>query len=425
MSGPKVDYVSLREQEMARLLEARNHRLKIVDKIQKMINQIDSCLGEDADLMSQDAQLGPSCKKVQQFQEQYKKELQALLDTVKNGNELLKSDNIIREAEVLLKRFNEDVQEEMKIVNKIAISNQKFQQLQKERKKIAQAKREKIVRISTENKEDIKVTEEEIKEQVEAFDEEIKEFMMTPMMSKHKNSILLLIQDLHELETSSLDNERKSKRIKRLFKEYKKLTTLIQQEVQDMLVVYEEYKRECFDMDAPPLDLNEFSTSKEIIESLKSVREAAKSKLSRDYIKRQIDDVMLKHGYNVVKSDLLQEANEKGQILYGVNDDTAINVFVSNDNQVTMRVVGVGFDSEISESENERLFQEQCAFCSMHPQITAELAMRGVLLQTKNHMLPNKKFNKKIVTKINNSSQTMSRAKKELKKKELKKLHKE
>jgi len=85
----------------------------------------------------------------------------------------------------------------------------------------------------------------------------------------------------------------------------------------------------------------------------------------------------------------------------------------------------VGFDSDISVSENERLFQEQCAFCSMHPQITAELAMRGVILTTKNHMPPDRKFNKKIATKTKNTSQTMSRAKKELKRTELKTLHKE
>ena len=46
MSGPKVDYAKLREQEMTSLAEARGRRLKVADKIQKMINQIDSCLGE-------------------------------------------------------------------------------------------------------------------------------------------------------------------------------------------------------------------------------------------------------------------------------------------------------------------------------------------------------------------------------------------
>lgn len=60
MSGPKVDYAKLREQEMARLAEARRRRLKVADKIQKMIYQIDTGLSADVDLMMKDLQLGPS-----------------------------------------------------------------------------------------------------------------------------------------------------------------------------------------------------------------------------------------------------------------------------------------------------------------------------------------------------------------------------
>ena len=60
MSGPKVDYAKLREQEMARLAEARGRRLKVADKIQKMIYQIDTGLGADVDLMMKDPQLGLS-----------------------------------------------------------------------------------------------------------------------------------------------------------------------------------------------------------------------------------------------------------------------------------------------------------------------------------------------------------------------------
>ena len=111
MSGPKVDYAKLREQEMASLAEARGRRLKVADKIQKMINQIDSCLGGDVDLMLQDPQIGPSCKKIQELQAQYKKELQALYNTVKHGTELLDVDAILHGGEVLLRRFGENTQE--------------------------------------------------------------------------------------------------------------------------------------------------------------------------------------------------------------------------------------------------------------------------------------------------------------------------
>ena len=262
MSGPKVDYAKLREQEMARLAEARGRRLKVADKIQKMINQIDSCLGGDVDLMLQDSQFGPSCKKIQELQAQYKKELQALYNTVKHGTELLDVEGILHEGEVLLRRFGENTQEELQIINKLVATSQQYQRLQEERELLAQTKRKKIVRISNDKATDIAVSEADIQEQISVFDEEIKEFMTSPMTSKHKNSILLINQDLHELEASDLDNDRKSKRIQRLFEDYEKLTAMIQREVEDMTAIYEEYKRECFDLEAPPLALNDFSTSK-------------------------------------------------------------------------------------------------------------------------------------------------------------------
>lgn len=217
MSGPKVDYAKLREQEMASLAEARGRRLKVADKIQKMINQIDSCLGGDVDLMLQDPQIGPSCKKIQELQAQYKKELQALYNTVKHGTELLDVDAILHGGEVLLRRFGENTQEELQIINKLVATSQQYQRLQEEREILAQTKRKKIVRISNDKGVDIAVIDADIQEQISVFDDEIKEFMTSPMTSKHKNSILLINQDLHELEVSDLDNDRKSKRIQRLW----------------------------------------------------------------------------------------------------------------------------------------------------------------------------------------------------------------
>lgn len=217
MSGPKVDYAKLREQEMASLAEARGRRLKVADKIQKMINQIDSCLGGDVDLMLQDPQIGPSCKKIQELQAQYKKELQVLYNTVKHGTELLDVDAILHGGEVLLRRFGENTQEELQIINKLVATSQQYQRLQEEREILAQTKRKKIVRISNDKGVDIAVSDADIQEQISVFDDEIKEFMTSPMTSKHKNSILLINQDLHELEVSDLDNDRKSKRIQRLW----------------------------------------------------------------------------------------------------------------------------------------------------------------------------------------------------------------
>ncbi|MCM1211552.1 MAG: hypothetical protein NC318_08105 [Blautia sp.] len=432
MSGPKVDIAEVRKQEMMRLAAARNERKNLSNKIQALQKQVDNCFGSDMQLMCQDESLKANCDKMLAIQEECRRALGELLEQVKSGNELLNVDTIREKAEEITKKFYERIQGERETVNQLAKTSQKYQQLEADRQRLAQAKRKKIGRLSGKTQTaDIvvtvadTVTEADVEELSETFIEELGGFMKSGnMTSRHKNAMLLVHQDLQEILQSEIPAERKEKRIKRLFDDYQQMTDRIKTEVAEMKALYAEYEKECFDLSIPAMALQDFSSKEEIEDALDAAAERAETQLSKEYIKRQIDEVMAKHGYDVVKSDMLTEANQSGQILYGVNQDTAINVFVSDENQVTMRVVGIGFDTEISEAEDEKLFQQQCAFCGMHPQITAELAMRGVILHTKKHMTPDKKYNKKLQTKSKQGSQTASRAKKELKRTEQKTMHK-
>ena len=74
--------------------------------------------------------------------------MQALYNTVKHGTELLDVEGIWHEGEVLLRRFGENTQEELQIINKFVATSQQFQRLQEERELLAQTKRKKILRIS-------------------------------------------------------------------------------------------------------------------------------------------------------------------------------------------------------------------------------------------------------------------------------------
>lgn len=434
MSGPKVDEFELMEMERARLEEERRKRLRLASEIQQMIDGLGRQNGNSGNLLKEDSQFGEKYDAILKKEQACRNELNEFLEIVKRGNEQLDLQEIEKRARERVLEFERETRDEIqKIKNlekKFSSSSKQFQKIEEEGKKLAEAKRQTIMRISSlksEGKDSEKeaVSPEEIREQCNAFQEEIKEFISLPMTNKHKNSVLYLHQDLQELEKSDLDSVKKSKRIKRLFEEYEKLKALIKHEMKGITEVYEEYKRECFDLDTPILKLNDFSDVKEIKEAIKNTKEKAEAQLAKDYIRRQIDDLMQKHGYDVIQSDLLKESADAGQVLYGVDDGTAISVFVSDENQLTMRVVGVGFDSEISEEENERLYRQQCAFCSLHPQITKELEMRGIILRSKKHLPPDRKFNKKLVTKSKHIAQSKSRAKKELKKQELKTLHKE
>lgn len=434
MSGPKVDEFELMEMERARLEEERRKRLRLASGIQQMIDGLGKLQGNSENLLKEDFQFKEKYDAIMKKEQACRNELNKFLEIVKRGNEQLDLQEIERQARERVLQLERDTSDEIREIKnlekKFSSSTKQFQKIEEEGKKLAEAKRQTIMRIAslkTEGKDAEKeaVSTEEIREQCNAFQDEIKEFISLPMTNKHKNSVLYLHQDLQELEKSDIDSAKKSKRVKRLFEEYEKLKALIKHEMEGITEIYEEYKRECFDLDTPILKLNDFSDGKEIKEAIKNIKEKAEARLAKDYIRRQMDDLMQKHGYNVIQSDLLKESSDAGQVLYGVDDSTAISVFVSDENQLTMRVVGVGFDSEISEEENEKLYREQCAFCSLHPQITKELEMRGIILRSKKHLPPDRKFNKKLVTKSKNIAQSTSRAKKELKKQELKTLHKE
>lgn len=399
MSGPKVDIAELRRQEMKKLTAARKKRLSLTDRINHYINEISNSLTPDKARELSGSNLDGALKNITLCQEKYIKELKKLLSDLRDGDELLDLDEILRKADNLKGKYDEESGRELKVIEKLKESSERFQKLEKERQALSKAKRKTITRLKAintpavnEEKDQQGISGEEIKESVETFFNEISEYMKNDQLSSgNKNSILQINQDLKELEGSDIDNERKLKRIGILFEDYEKMTSMINRDLESKGEAYEEYKRECFDAFETLKPISSFDTLRDIEAEILKVRALAEKEMSRQYIRRQIDEVMAKHGYDVIESDMLMESSNNGQILYGVDKDSAINVFVSGDNQVTMRAVGVGFESSISPEEDNALYEKQCAFCSMHPQITAELAMRGVILHGKNHMPPDKK----------------------------------
>lgn len=418
MSGPKVDVVALRGQEMQRLEAAREQRKSLADKLLCQIQQLQSCMAApDSD----------SGKRIAELQAIHLQKLQALLQEVCNGNELLDCQLLEKEMELILSQYQQQMGPYLAQLEQLAQNAKEQQRLEKEKQQLSQMTRGQIQVVAEGgNDGDGPVTQETVFSQVQGFVQQIKAFVSQPgVPAGKKNSILSLHRELLELSRSPMEPEKKSRRIANLQQDFLQIQALAQREISEMRYVYERYIRECFDAPGGVRALEEFHSKAEIEEAITLGKAAAKNQLSREYIRRQIDEVMEKHGYDVIRSDALQEAPADGQVLYGVNDQTAINVFVSADDQVTMRVVGIGFNDGLTATENENLFQQQCAFCSLHPQITAELKMRGVILTTKKHLPPDRKYNKKIQTKSKQTSQTQSKAKKELKRTEMKVMRKE
>lgn len=415
MSGPKVDEVTLRAQERQRLEEARRRRMDAADKIITQLKR----------LKALDASADPTGK-TSVIQQQQEVRLRELLEVVRHGNEWLDCGPIGQEADKLSQEWERIVRS----VRQAEPAQQNNAQEQRQQRETAFRQigsvRQGAVRIITEQKADGEIAQESVDAQVQSLVEQIKEFVSQPGIPvAKKNSILGLHGDLMELSRSDLELSKKSRRIARLQEDFQQIAALAQRELDEMRFVYDRYALECFDLPGGVQEFSAFRSKEEIEEAIRKGKEEAGKRLSREYIKRQIGEVMAKHGYDVVRSDILQQSQTDSQVLYGVNDQTAINVFVSEDDLVTMRVVGIGFDETMTPYEDENLFQQQCAFCSLHPQITQELKMRGVLLQTRKHLPPDRKYNKKIQTKTKNASQSTNRAKKELKRAEPKVMRKE
>lgn len=163
---------------------------------------------------------------------------------------------------------------------------------------------------------------------------------------------------------------------------------------------------------------SDFADEQAIVEETRKVKAKAISDMQRRYIQQQIDQVMAKLGYVLSDTIVLREKIRGQNILYsGEGKEAAIHVYISEANQVMMEVVGIGeteiaseedlnfnFDcqksGDLTSSERDKLYQEQVAFCSMHPRIVAELEACGVCFNKVKRKLPGLENCKKMVRVI-------------------------
>lgn len=409
MSGPKVDIAQLREQEKQRLIRQRMVRKALCERLNLKIKECTTLLGLNSN----------SDKLIEQYVEQLKE----LSNIIATGNEKLDHEEFKLKIEALEKEFEANISSYKTQIEAEKENRAKLKEFKKQEKSLTSFKRIEVD-LSKHNPNDTKF--EKLTNIVNAFQSDIKAFIAdTEMTSNKKNLALSIHKELMSIVNSEIDERKKRIRIQNLYKEFDDVRVNAEKEKTEMREAYELYLTECFDTNKDVLKLSDFSSKQEIFKAIDISKRDAEASLSKEYIKRQINEVMEKHGYDVVRSDLLSKTNNSGQVLYGVNNTTAINVFVSNENQVTMRVVGIGFNEDLTVEEDEELFQQQCAFCTLHPQITKELQMRGVILQTVKHLKEDKKYNKKIKVREKDETLSVSRAKKDLKRRELKSMKRE
>ena len=117
----------------------------------------------------------------------------------------------------------------------------------------------------------------------------------------------------------------------------------------------------------------------------------------------------------MIDSEYIERVKTDNRLLYKVNDSTGIDVFMSDaqEEMMTLKIVGIGFDEEMTERESDDLYEEQCNFCSMFPELVEELRVRGVIFKEVKYNEADKKHNTKIKVKINSENRLNKRKSKE------------
>lgn len=114
------------------------------------------------------------------------------------------------------------------------------------------------------------------------------------------------------------------------------------------------------------------------------------------YIVKTIDEVMEEMGYNIIASDIVERKNRKiVDGIYNIDDDTAINVYTSNNGTVMFEVTGISNKKqELSSTERIKLKEKMEDFCEDFMIIREKLKEKGVVFAKENLREPSEKYAK-------------------------------
>ena len=303
---------------------------------------------------------------------------------------------ISKKLEKLIKKFLGTADRDISKIEDIKFQNIKLEK-QERKKGLSSIKRENIKHntLSISEKQEAQIKEI----QTDDILEEISNFIKSDKYTrKNKNEFLYMKQEILALkENNEIDLDIKEALVLEKINILQEELKNIKFDNRKIELLYSDYLKEIFYSGKENKKLiKDFSSKEELEKEIESLKIKNQEITKRDYIQEQLDD------------------RKENEILYGVNDSTGINVFMSDDSSlVTMKVVGIGFDEEITERESDRLYAEQCNFCSMHPELVDELRTRGIIFEEKKYNKPDKKYNSKIKVKnaVNNKKSNRKKSK--------------
>ncbi len=115
-----------------------------------------------------------------------------------------------------------------------------------------------------------------------------------------------------------------------------------------------------------------------------------------DYLRQSIDEIMEEIGCDAISSFALSDKNSgMEQETYGFGQDSAINVFTSENGSVMFEVVGTADNPKEPDAyEKQRLVREMERFCSSYEIIRQKLRQRGITINNEAKFPPHEQFAK-------------------------------
>lgn len=416
MSGPKVDEAKLVRQKQEQLERERQKRIKEIreaieaykdmcDNIRDFIQEVKASFLDEQHRLSEIPELTVHFKEVENIKKKTVSELQILLSTTP-GNELSsiheETDNLKKGMKNISEQYKQETCKLRIWVDEIIQKQKQLSDYDRFSDLLSGMEKSDVSEIEEMKDETYNdyVWEENLHVLKDRIERDKSKWFCEEGVMPYKDQILKLLGEVQSMITKQ--NEISITIVRQIGDAYEQLSWKIKEELKLYKDIYADYISECVPINITPKPLSAFSSVGALKKEICNIRQTAQKEMIRSYIQSQIDDVMSKFDYNVVNSTNLKPASKGILKLYKIEDDLGIQVFVSDQSRVTMNVVAIGSSEDISEEENEKLYDEQCAFCRQHPNIIKELETRGIVFNKLVHHTPDRKYNRKI--KIEGSS---------------------
>lgn len=433
MSGPKVDYVELERQRQEALERERQEQLRLFrvavenyhqkrEQLQMRKERIKTACGNFLAKAEKYEELSWSVARVNDISAAYEKDVFEVLHTSipserglieEQTGKLAKLDEfcygkyseLLAEEEGQLRKFLSEVAENDRM-------KELSQQIGRYEKKytsftnvlFGDDTEENVQHVSVETMQDMTELLDEVERELEEL------YASEDILAKDKEQLTEFAKTL-----SRCDGKNR-KEVLKVIDEFKLLRTRVRKNVKEFRWMYDDYCTEVvagIDMKYACLksytlkEKHYFRSVKELEEELERVQGAIKEEVQQNYIREQINAVMKELGYGVCE-DIILRGSGKHYIVQK-NKNTGIHVHISENDEIMMEIVGTENEQgdeenigkatairKMSDSEKERLYNEQGQFCSIHPKIVKRLRERGVILRVNVHNEPDVTFCKTI-----------------------------